>query len=99
MQEEACILKIPCVTVRKNTERPETIEAGINILAGTEPKKILECAKAMAEGVKDWQNPFGDGHAAEKILDTTKEVLKKSRQRVDSYKIKTVKILKKIGLK
>jgi len=38
VQEEACILKVPCVTLRYNTERPETIEVGANVLAGTEPK-------------------------------------------------------------
>ena len=42
LQEEACVLKIPCVTIRNTTERPETINAGINILAGTNPEKILQ---------------------------------------------------------
>jgi len=69
LQEEACILNVPCVTVRDNTERPETINAGINILAGTNPKKILECSKEMLENHKDWINPFGDGRAGEKIIE------------------------------
>lgn len=41
IQEEACILRVPCITLRDNTERPETIEVGANILAGTEPNKII----------------------------------------------------------
>jgi UDP-N-acetylglucosamine 2-epimerase (non-hydrolysing) len=69
LQEEACILKVPCVTVRDNTERPETVDAGINILAGTEPKRILESARHMLKVGKDWSNPFGDGRAGEKIID------------------------------
>ena len=35
VQEETCILKVPCVTLRENTERPETITVGANLLAGT----------------------------------------------------------------
>lgn len=68
-QEEACILKIPCVTVRDETERPETIKANMNILAGTDSEKILECAKSILEGEKDWTNPFGDGNAGKRIVD------------------------------
>jgi UDP-N-acetylglucosamine 2-epimerase (non-hydrolysing) len=69
MQEEACVLKVPCVTVRDETERPETIKAGVNILAGTDPETILECAKKMLEDGKDWINPFGDGQAGKRIVD------------------------------
>ncbi len=68
VQEESCIIRVPCVTLRYNTERPETLEVGANILAGTEPEKILECAKAMLDRPTDWQNPFGDGKAGERIV-------------------------------
>jgi UDP-N-acetylglucosamine 2-epimerase (non-hydrolysing) len=68
VQEEACILKVPCVTLRYNTERPETVEVGANVLAGTEPNSILEKAKIMINVDKDWRNPFGDGEAAIKII-------------------------------
>ncbi|GAH02903.1 unnamed protein product, partial [marine sediment metagenome] len=47
IQEEACILRVPCVTLRENTERPESLEVGSNILAGTNPEKILECTRKM----------------------------------------------------
>ncbi len=72
IQEEACILNVPCVTLRDSTERPETIEYGINVLGGTEPQKILESAKLMlGRNVKlnKWENPFGDGKAAKRIVD------------------------------
>jgi UDP-N-acetylglucosamine 2-epimerase (non-hydrolysing) len=69
VQEEACILKIPCVTVRDETERPETIKAGVNILAGADPENILEGAKKMLEDNKNWSNPFGDGQAGKRIVE------------------------------
>lgn len=75
VQEEACILGVPCVTLRDNTERPETLEVGSNILAGADPKKILQCSKVMLDKTNDsrlrtnhWPNPFGDGQAGERIV-------------------------------
>ncbi len=69
LQEEACILEVPCVTLRENTERPETIDAGLNMLAGTNPGQILACARRMMGQKIQWTNPFGDGKAAERIID------------------------------
>jgi len=69
MQEEACILKVPCVTLRENTERPETVDVGANVIAGTDPEKIVQLAKEMVERKRDWANPYGDGKSAERILD------------------------------
>jgi UDP-N-acetylglucosamine 2-epimerase len=45
VQEETCILGVPCVTLRDNTERPETLKDGSNNLAGIDSDKILEAAK------------------------------------------------------
>ena len=69
VQEEACILRVPCVTLRYNTERPETLDVGANTLAGAEPEAILNCAKMMYERDRDWPNPFGDGRAGLRIVD------------------------------
>jgi UDP-N-acetylglucosamine 2-epimerase (non-hydrolysing) len=69
VQEECCILKVPCVTLRDNTERPETIDVGANILAGTDPVKIFEGAKKMLSKKREWKNPFGDGTAAKIMID------------------------------
>ena len=41
VQEEACILCVPCVTLRCNTERPETLEVGSTVLAGTDPEGLV----------------------------------------------------------
>ncbi|HOJ97020.1 MAG TPA: UDP-N-acetylglucosamine 2-epimerase (non-hydrolyzing), partial [Methanospirillum sp.] len=47
VQEECCILGVPCVTLRENTERPETVDVGANTVVGTEPGRILEGVKRM----------------------------------------------------
>jgi len=69
VQEETCILKVPCVTLRENTERPETLRVGSNILVGTDPQKILEGVRLMLKRKRSWPNPFGDGSASKKIID------------------------------
>jgi UDP-N-acetylglucosamine 2-epimerase (non-hydrolysing) len=68
IQEECCVLKVPCVTLRENTERPETVEVGANVLAGLEPEKVILCVEKMLNVKPIWNNPFGDGKASEKIL-------------------------------
>ena len=68
VQEEACILRTPCITLRSNTERPETIDVGANVLVGTDPAKILKAAEEMLTRKNNWENPFGDGKAGERIV-------------------------------
>jgi UDP-N-acetylglucosamine 2-epimerase (non-hydrolysing) len=68
VQEEACILNVPCVTLRDNTERPETLEVGSNLLAGALPDKILRCTTLMLNKKDKWSNPFGDGRAGQRIV-------------------------------
>ena len=70
LQEEACILGTPCVTLRDNTERPEAVEIGANIIAGVEVDKVYSAFQEqikLADSNKKWINPFGDGRAAVKI--------------------------------
>jgi UDP-N-acetylglucosamine 2-epimerase (non-hydrolysing) len=69
VQEETCILRVPCVTLRDNTERPETLEVESNVLAGVNQDKILECVKKMIDKERNWTNPFGDGKAGERIVE------------------------------
>ena len=75
VQEEACILKVPCVTLRYNTERPETVEVGANIIAGVEPNSIVDCVRIMINKDRNWVNPFGDGKARIKIISIIKNLL------------------------
>ncbi len=69
VQEESCILNVPCVTLRDNTERPETTDVGSNILAGTKPEEILNSVREMLEVTNNWENPFGDGRAGARIVE------------------------------
>jgi len=68
IQEEACILMVPCITLRDTTERPETLEIGSNLLAGTQPYDIMQKAIFMLNKEGLWNNPFGNGDAAKKII-------------------------------
>jgi len=68
VQEEACVLGVPCVTLRDNTERPETLEVGANVLAGTNPFVIVDKVKLMLDRRSSWENPFGDGEAGGRIV-------------------------------
>jgi UDP-N-acetylglucosamine 2-epimerase (non-hydrolysing) len=68
IQEEACILGVPCVTVRDSTERPETVDIGANALVGMTPAEIVAGAVDMVEKPPTWSNPYGDGDAAARIL-------------------------------
>ena len=47
LQEEAITLDVPCMTLRYNTERPETVTAGGNILVGSDKNKIIETARLI----------------------------------------------------
>ena len=68
VQEEACVLGVPCVTMRDNTERPETIEVGANKLCRPTRGHLARIASEMATRRREWENPFGDGTASERIL-------------------------------
>ena len=77
LQEEAITLDVPCMTLRYNTERPETVTAGGNILVGSNKDKIIETARLIMDdsktrdAMKKAVNPYGDGKASERILDVT----------------------------
>lgn len=70
LQEETTALGVPCITIRENTERPVTVEEGTNVLAGTDPVRIVaEVRKVLAGQGKQGRRPhLWDGHAAERIV-------------------------------
>jgi UDP-N-acetylglucosamine 2-epimerase (non-hydrolysing) len=70
VQEEACTLHVKCVTLRENTERPESIKVGANIVSGYHSDKIVKCALKMIKKRSKWKNPFGDGRSAKRIVST-----------------------------
>lgn len=77
IQEETTVLGIPCLTIRKNTERPVTIEVGTNRLVGTDPERILsEGRLALERGSRSPEVPeFWDGKAAKRIVRVFDEYL------------------------
>lgn len=79
LQEEAITLDVPALTLRYNTERPETVTAGGNILVGSNKQAILENAnkilndKEFADKMKNAVNPYGQGDAAKLTVDAIEE--------------------------
>ena len=69
VQEESCILGVPCVTLRDSTERPETLEVGSNTLSSGNLDKILQSVKLMVNKENSWINPFGEGKAGKRIIE------------------------------
>lgn len=70
LQEETTALGVPCVTIRDNTERPVTVDEGTNVLAGTDPARIVAAAHTILRGEgKQGRRPhLWDGKAAERIV-------------------------------
>jgi len=82
VQEEALTLGIPTVTLRYNTERPETVKLGVNVLAGVGPEEVVRLTLRQAaryEEVRELAsrtpNPLGDGNAGKRIASISKELV------------------------
>ena len=75
LQEEAPALGKPVLVMRRTTERPEAVEAGTAMLVGTNISTIVEAAEALLRNTEAYRkmatarSPFGDGHAADKIVE------------------------------
>jgi len=70
LQEETTGVGIPCLTIRKNTERPITVEMGTNTLAGNKKESILRCYRwIINNGKKGIIPPLWDGKAADRIVE------------------------------
>ncbi|MBU0568770.1 UDP-N-acetyl glucosamine 2-epimerase, partial [bacterium] len=68
MQKEAYFFKVPCITLRENTEWVETVEDGWNVLVGTDKELIVRMAREFSPD-KAQREVFGDGRASEKIVE------------------------------
>lgn len=71
--EGSLFLSVPCVTLREETEWVETVEAGWNTLVGFDPERIVQAALEAHKGTElSW--PYGNGRAAERMVECVKEL-------------------------
>jgi UDP-N-acetylglucosamine 2-epimerase (non-hydrolysing) len=95
VQEEAPALGKPVLVLRNTTERPEALEAGTARLVGTDVKAIVsECERLLSDpehyrSMAHARNPFGDGHASERILDVLADLPIASRLGEDVPSVRT----------
>jgi len=73
VQEECCILKVPTVTIRDVTERPETLECGSNILSGVEKNNILNSLNIALSSPKKWDPPWE--YSANNVSNTVAKIV------------------------
>ena len=109
LQEEAITLNVPALTLRYNTERPETVTAGGNILVGSDKEVILENANKIlndeefAEKMRNAPNPYGNGDSAKSTVDAIEDYYNKGlldiaapEDIMDSFSRKMAKIAEDI---
>jgi UDP-N-acetylglucosamine 2-epimerase (non-hydrolysing) len=75
IQEETTVLRIPCFTLRQNTERPITIELGTNTLLGLEPERLRDLPTLLAEPKHGQIPPLWDGQAGERAAEAIERLL------------------------
>jgi UDP-N-acetylglucosamine 2-epimerase (non-hydrolysing) len=73
VQEEACILRVPNVTLRDVTERPETVECGSNVLAGCGAENILKAVNLVTSTPPNWQIP--PEYLVSEVADTVARIM------------------------
>ena len=90
LQEEAITLNVPALTLRYNTERPETVTAGGNILVGSNRDVILENANRIlndeefADRMKNAPNPYGHGDSAKLTVDAIEDYYDKGLLNIEA---------------
>jgi UDP-N-acetylglucosamine 2-epimerase (non-hydrolysing) len=98
LQEEACLLGRACVTLRENTERPETVTLGCNILAGVKGPGIMHAFAEMMTARGPWKSPYGGGLASKRIVDTLEEMtrVKQEPERTEDLSIGQVQKIDRV---
>ena len=78
IQEESCILRVPCITLRENTERPETVELKANRIVGTDTDSTINAVNYFLKLKEcNWENPYGDGNTGKRIAKICSDIAKK----------------------
>ena len=75
IQEETTALRVPCFTLRDNTERPITIELGTNTLLGLDPERLRELPTLLTDSRRGQIPPLWDGHAGERAAEAVERLL------------------------
>ncbi|HEY7777139.1 MAG TPA: UDP-N-acetylglucosamine 2-epimerase, partial [Nitrososphaeraceae archaeon] len=75
IQKEAYLLKVPCITMRKNTEWIETLRGQWNVLTGVDSKKIIKAIKKPSTGSKYSKAAFGNGKTSQVINDLLSKIV------------------------
>lgn len=81
VQKEAYFFKVPCITLRDETEWVETVEEGWNSITGADPAKIMDAIKealSISPDRRKYTELYGDGKAGEKILEILRKAMKES---------------------
>ncbi len=92
LQEEGPHFGIPVVVLRTETERPEAVEAGTVVVAVTKEEKIFEIANTLLNNTQVYEkmahaiNPYGDGHASERIVEALIEWKKNKKNELEMRK-------------
>ncbi len=96
IQEECPSLRTPVLVLRKNTERPEVLTSGFGRVVGTDRGAIVAAAGALLadedarRAMTSGANPFGDGHAAERIVEVLEQRMVRRRPPTPRAGIKSV---------
>jgi UDP-N-acetylglucosamine 2-epimerase (non-hydrolysing) len=75
IQEETTVLRVPCFTLRENTERPITIELGTNTLLGLEPERLRDLPTLLADPKPGQIPPLWDGRAGERAAEAIERLV------------------------
>lgn len=75
VQQEACIHRLPCITLRASTEWSETLECGANVLVDDDVDAMVVATQQALEHPGNWGDIFGDGHAARRVVDACERIL------------------------
>lgn len=92
VQEEAPALGKPVLVLRENTERPEAVEAGTVLLVGSDRQRIYDTALTLLTDEKAYAkmqqaiNPYGDGHACERIVKAIRYYLGCTAERPEDWR-------------